>query len=194
MLGDAFLVAPVVSTQNASKVFLPEGDWYCLHSDKKMAGNTEVLVETPLYRLPVFVKAGSIVPQQQNTLSFDDSAGDTLWVHVYKGKGLNEWTYYEDDGESYAYEKGEYLIQRFQYNAEANTIAVEKAENSGSRISKFKHIKFVLHGFSPSALPTINGKKTKFNRRLTTAVFPPELHKAELYYAPLEQLEVYIQE
>ncbi len=187
--GESFLIAPVSSTQQSTKVFLPVGEWYDFHNDVKHQGDQVEWVESPLYRLPIFVKAGAIVPMQKVVQSFNEPAGDTLFIHVYKGDVVNSFVYYEDDGESYAFEKGEYFQQEIIYDGKKNEISFGK--ESGSRPSKFKVKTIVLHGFEKGKLPKVDGNILTFNPVMDTMLFPAALYSNELYYAPKEEVRVF---
>ncbi len=92
LLGPSLLVAPTESTKDFVKVYLPEGEWYSLYNGQKFFGNTEIIVESPVHRLPVFVKAGSIIPMQP-VKSNTHEATDTLNLHVYIGPQRNTFSF-----------------------------------------------------------------------------------------------------
>lgn len=157
LFGPSLLVAPVSSTQMATKVYLPEGDWYDLYNDKMMTGSQTIFHPSPLNRLPVFVKAGSIIPLQSLVQSTSEKASDLLELHVYFGNQPQEYAHYEDDGTTYSFEKGDYYTRKFSFVPQAKQLVAEKAEGNFS--SAYKTIRFVLHGF-PSEINSfkINGK------------------------------------
>ena len=106
MFGPAFLVAPVTE-QGAThrKVYLPAGcDWYNYWTNERIQGGQTITVDAPIDIIPLFVRAGSIVPlgspiqstQQQQTVAS---------VRVYTGANAS-FTLFSDDGTTYAYEKG----------------------------------------------------------------------------------------
>ena len=106
MFGPAFLVAPVTEQGQTEKdVYLPAGsDWYDFWTNEKHAGGRWIKAAAPVERIPVFVKAGSIVPlgaPVQSTAAKQAIAQ----ILVYPGKDA-EFTLYDDDGLSYDYEKG----------------------------------------------------------------------------------------
>jgi alpha-D-xyloside xylohydrolase len=105
MFGPAFLVAPVTQQgQTVKDVYLPAGsDWYNYWTGKKLAGGQWVKVQAPIEQIPVFVKAGSIVPMGTDIQTTATKQG-LAQVLVYPGADA-EFTLYEDDGNSYDYEK-----------------------------------------------------------------------------------------
>ena len=115
MWGPAFLVSPVVVPGQATKtVLLPAGTWLDFWTDKVYRGGTSVLVSTPLDRMPLFVKGGSIVPMQGPMNYSDERPLDTLFLEVYPLQGgQGSFSLYEDDGKSLAYQSGGYAVTPF---------------------------------------------------------------------------------
>ncbi len=145
IFGNGLLVCPVASTQNSTEVYLPgKSNWYRFSTDKIYAGGSNYFVESPLEDVPVFVKGGSIIPMQSTVQHTKEKGDGILYLHIYKGKETNVYTYYEDDGNTYDYEKGTYYKRDIVYNSPA-TLTLKAKE--GSYNSKFKKVKVVLHGF-----------------------------------------------
>jgi alpha-glucosidase len=69
-----------------------------------------------------------------------------MYLHVWKGDSTTTFTYYEDDGETYKYEKGEYYKRTIIYDAKEQRLVFGKTE--GKSKSKFNKVKIILHGFS----------------------------------------------
>ncbi|MGB5874179.1 MAG: TIM-barrel domain-containing protein, partial [Bacteroidota bacterium] len=113
--GDAFIVSPVVAAgQNRKEVVLPEGEWIDYWSEVSVLGGTSVSVMAPLETLPLFVRAGSIVPMQPLVQYTDQSPPDTLILRVYPAPGAEgQFTLYEDDGSSLKYRSGQYVLTDF---------------------------------------------------------------------------------
>ncbi len=106
MFGPAFLVAPVTKQgQTEKQVYLPAGaDWYNYWTNEKFAGGQWINVAAPIAQIPLFVRAGSVVPigsAIQSTATKQDIAE----IRVYPGKD-GEFNLYDDDGASYDYEHG----------------------------------------------------------------------------------------
>jgi len=160
MFGNAFLVAPFEGDAKFGKIYLPEGKWYNLYTGEVQNGGQSKLIEVGLHKLPVYVKQSSIIPMQSLVQSTSQKPTDTLTVHVYQGDINNKFVYYEDDGESFAYENGAFYKRAIEYNAANKTITFNKVE--GSFTSKFHSIKLVMHGFGTSTVK-INGQQTNLN-------------------------------
>lgn len=144
--GKAIMIAPSESYKGFAKIYFPKGTFYDLYTDAIENGNQEKILQLYMHKLPVYVKESSIIPMQSLIQSTSEKPTDTLVVHVYKGSVANSIVYYEDDGESYDYEKGRFYKRIISYNAPKNSIKFEKVE--GSFKSKFNTLKLVLHGFN----------------------------------------------
>ncbi len=158
MFGPSILVAPVESTKEITKVYLPKGQWYDFFTGQKYNGEQEIMIECPLDKLPVFAKGGSIIPMQSIVQSTSEKPSDTLFVHVYYGSESSVYTYYEDDGHTYAYENGNFIDSKISFHSTDKKISIEPL-TSGAFTSKFKSIAVILHGFENLANQVkVNGK------------------------------------
>lgn len=106
MLGPDFLVAPVTSPgQTEKRVYLPAGaDWYDYWTEEKKAGGQWVTVAAPIDRIPLFVRAGSILPLGSDIQSTTEKQTIAA-IKVYPGQDAS-FALYDDDGQSLDYEKG----------------------------------------------------------------------------------------
>jgi len=130
----------------------------------------EKIIPLAYNKMPVYVKAGSIVPMQSLIQTTAEQPTDTLTIQVYKGDTNNAFVYYEDDGKSYDYEKGQYYKRTISYNARKNDLTFSKVE--GSFNSKFNNIKVVLHGFGNASKVKVNGKSGKLKNDFVSFIDP----------------------
>jgi alpha-glucosidase len=173
LFGQSLLIMPQESEQSFAKVYFPEGDWYNFYNDDPEKGNTEKLLELSPSLLPVYVKAGSIIPMQSLIQSTIEKPSDTLVLHIYNGAKANAFDYYEDDGDSYRYEQGDFYKRKIQFDPAGKSIRLDKV--SGSSSSKYRFIRIALHGFKETALK-VNGaqvKATDWSGSFMDAVPPP---------------------
>jgi len=128
MFGPAFLVAPVTEQGATSRaVYLPAGaDWYNYWTNERVHGGETIQVNAPIDTLPLFVRAGSIVPLGEAIESTREPQ-KIARLRVYPGADA-EFTLYQDDGITYAYEKGESRITRLHWNDAAQKLSHEGAE------------------------------------------------------------------
>lgn len=108
MAGEYLLVAPFFTGQTSRKVVLPKGKWFDFYTGK-FAGDGEVItVGSNLGNIPVYVKDGGIIPMMPPLLHAP-KAGEKVDLEIrYYGQKNAKYQLYDDDGESYNYEKGEY--------------------------------------------------------------------------------------
>lgn len=108
MAGDYLLVAPLFAGQQTRKVVLPKGKWYDFFTGA-FVGDGQVITVTPgLDKIPVYVKDGGIVPMMKPMLHAP-LPGEKVDLNVrYYGEKPGKYMLYDDDGESYNYEKGDY--------------------------------------------------------------------------------------
>jgi alpha-D-xyloside xylohydrolase len=116
MFGPAFLVAPVTEQGATSrKVYLPAGtDWYNYWTKQRIQGGQTITAEAPIDTLPLFVKAGSIVPMGEPVESTKEPQ-KLARLQIYRGADA-DFTLYNDDGTTYRYERGEVQVTRFHWN------------------------------------------------------------------------------
>jgi len=151
-LGNAFMIAPFESNQQYGEIYFPPGGWYDLYTDEPIAGGQIRINKLGMHELPVYVKAGSIIPMQSLVQTTAERPNDTLYLHVYKGDTANAIIYYEDDGQTYDYENGGYYKRTIRYD---HQLILDKA--TGSYTSKFSNIKMILHGFGSLQQVKVNG-------------------------------------
>ncbi len=109
MFGKSLLVAPVTQPGvREMEVYLPDGSgWYDFWTGRRFEGGGRVRVEAPLSRIPLFVRAGSVLPVGPVVQSTAEAKGDTLDIRIYTGAD-GQFTLYADKGDGYDYEKGQY--------------------------------------------------------------------------------------
>jgi len=128
MLGSAFLVAPVTDQGMTSrKVYLPAGaDWFNYWTHERVKGGQTITVNAPIDTLPLFVRAGSIVPIGA-PIDSTAQAQKIAKVRVYPGADT-AFTLYDDDGKSYYYEQGKSRITELRWDNAAKKLTHTGAE------------------------------------------------------------------
>ncbi len=111
MVGDRLLAAPVVQQGAVRRmVYLPEGDWYDYWTRELLHGPQTLIREAPLDVCPLYVRAGSVLPVMEDQSWVGEKPSDTLLLDVFPGEGV--WEHYQDNGEDFRYEAGEYNLYR----------------------------------------------------------------------------------
>jgi len=128
MYGPAFLVAPVTEQGATHRtVYLPAGcDWYNYWTNQRLHGGQTIEVDAPIDTLPLFVKAGSIVPLGSD----DGNAQQTqkiVSVKVYPGAD-GSFALFQDDGKTYGYEQGKYSLTKLIWDDAAHRLKHEGAQ------------------------------------------------------------------
>lgn len=115
MVGDNLLAAPVVE-QGASRkmVYLPEGIWYDYWSGEKLEGGRYVIRKAALDEMPLFVRAGAVLPHYPEMEHVSSKKDKTLILRIYpeEGGSIREYLHYQDNGEDFAYRDGAYNLYR----------------------------------------------------------------------------------
>jgi alpha-glucosidase len=173
LFGPSILVAPAESTKDFVKVYLPEGEWYSLYNGQKFFGNTEIIAECPVHRLPVFVKAGGIIPMQPVKSSTHEPS-DTLNLHVYIGPHSSSFAHYEDDGGTFEYQGGNYARREIKLDPATRKLTLSPTE--GKYVSKTRHLKVIFHGLHSTHV-TVNGTVRGLH------------HEVNRFFAPLEKFD-----
>ena len=143
MWGDALLVAPVTAAGAKERaVYLPEGTWYEYWSETKLKGGGEVSAKCELETLPLYVKAGAIVPVGPVKQYATEKVDGPLEVHVYPGAN-GRFALYEDDGVSMDYSQGVSSVIEMEWTDSTRTLQMRLAE--GSRSHPFTTKRIVVH-------------------------------------------------
>jgi alpha-D-xyloside xylohydrolase len=127
MFGPALLIAPVTEQGATSrKVYLPAGtDWYNFWTNERIRGGHRITVSAPIDTIPIFVRAGSILPLGAAIESTDEKQAIAS-LRVYPGAN-GDFTLYSDDGTTYAYETGKSEITHLHWDNAAG-----KLEHTGA--------------------------------------------------------------
>ena len=129
MLGRDFLVAPMYDSMEMTEgwylrgIYLPDGTWYDYNDGRRVKGGiTLSAYPTTLETLPVFVRGGAIIPMYPETQYSDQKAKGEITFDIWPN-GNSEYTMYEDDGETRAYERGEWTTQTVKVEAPGAEVA-----------------------------------------------------------------------
>ena len=142
MFGKSLLVCPVTkpmysketkedfSTIRTRELYLPIGtDWYDFWTGEKYTGGQIVNKETPIDIIPLFVKAGAIIPVGPKVQFATEKRWDNLEIRVYEGAN-GSFSLYEDENDNYNYEKGAYSTITFNWNDSKKTLTINDRKGS----------------------------------------------------------------
>ncbi|MBK5272249.1 MAG: DUF5110 domain-containing protein, partial [Bacteroidia bacterium] len=131
MFGKSFLVAPITEPDITEwNVYLPKSTvWYDFWTGKRFNGGQTIKTAAPQDKIPLFVKAGSIVPMGPFMQYSSEKPMDTLEIRIYSGAD-GEFTLYSDEGDNYNYEKGKYSVVPIKWNEQYQTLTIEKQQGA----------------------------------------------------------------
>lgn len=162
LCGPNILVAPILCQgQRFRAVFLPEGRWYDYWTKKPWEGNQVIIAEAALDTCPIFIKAGSIIPQFPVQNYIGEKEITELTLDIYPGEG--QYLHYQDDGASFAYREGRYNLYKFQLQpGEDWTIRIQVA-HAGYQ-PKYQTLRIIIHQIASRDIQ-FNGNQVHFETK-----------------------------
>jgi alpha-glucosidase len=166
LFGDHLLVCPVLeANRQGRRIYLPRGQWYNFFSDELKEGGDELLVDTPLNQIPVFVKAGAVLPMSEKQQFVNEKREPSMCLHVYHGSQSTQSQLYEDQGDGYGYKQGYYAAKSFTTLPTKDKYRVNQ-HKQGRMEAPYSHYQVIFHGFEN--LPTrleIDGQQAEWDAK-----------------------------
>lgn len=162
--GDKILVCPVLEPgQTNRNVYLPKGKWYDFWSNELVDGGKEVNIATPLDTIPIFVKAGSIIPEYPVMQYIGEKEIEEVKLNVYYSDYEVNSFLFEDYGETFAYEQDIYLEKKFVVNGDSKTFTIQQSME-GLYTPRYESYRFSLIGlpFKPHRIVADGKEITNF--------------------------------
>ncbi len=150
--GDKILVCPVTDPGAVTKhVYLPKGKWYNYWTHELLEGGQELTVNAPLDSMPIFVKAGSVIPESPLMQYVGEIEVDEVMFQIYYSDYEVNSFHYEDHGDTFAYEQDIYLEKKFIVNGDAGSMTVRQSvEGLFTPRYETYELKLISVPFSPS--------------------------------------------
>ncbi|MGH9740906.1 MAG: DUF5110 domain-containing protein [Candidatus Acidiferrum sp.] len=124
LFGRDIFVAPVITEKlDAEEIHLPPGDWYDFWTAEKHSSTEHISLHPTLAEMPIYVRAGAIVPMQPVVQNTSEKPDGPLQLRVYAGDDCHG-TLYEDDGITFAYKKGDFLRVTYACQLSSESLAV----------------------------------------------------------------------
>jgi alpha-D-xyloside xylohydrolase len=164
LFGPAFLVNPV-STQGATTrtVYLPQNTWYDFWTGEKLDGPRHIVADAPLAKLPLYVRAGSILPLGPSMEWSTEKPADPIELRIFPGAD-GDFTLYEDENDNYDYVKGAHATIALHWNDAAHTLTIGEREGSFPGMLTARTFRIVIvgkdHGVGVAPSPTANATVT----------------------------------
>ena len=151
------------ATKTAVK-YLPKGaTWYDFWTNRSYKGGQNVTIETSLDRVPMFVRAGSILPLGPEMQYVGEKAWDNLELRIYPGAD-GSFTLYEDEGDNYNYEKGAYSIIPITWNDRTRTLTIGARKGNYPGMLQSRQFTIVMPNGQQQTV-TYEGKETKVENK-----------------------------
>jgi len=130
LLGPSLMAAPIYRPGVEHRaVYLPSGKWYDWWSGELYEGSTHILAHAPLERMPLYVRAGAIIPMAPVMQYVDEHPLDQLILRIWPGTG--KWTLYEDDGHTFEYRTGAWATTTYRVWPDGQQTIVELDKRDG---------------------------------------------------------------
>jgi len=159
LFGSSFLVAPVIKSQYVTKVggntveqfeqtksrsvYLPAGNWIDFWTGETIKGEQTIEKSTPIDIIPLYVPSGSIIPWGPDVTYASEKNWQELEIRVYPGAN-GSFTLFEDEGDTYNYEKGAYSTLPFTWNESTKTLTIGVREGTFKGMLKTRSFNVVL--------------------------------------------------
>ena len=174
LFGPSLLVAPITTYKaRERRVYLPPAtQWYDFWSGAAVAGG-EMSAAAPYDTIPVFARAGSIVPFGPEMQYVAEKPSDPLTLYIYSGADA-DFTLYRDDGLTFAYEKGAFTEIPLHWNDRAHVLTIGDRKGEFPGMLAEHHFQIVLvapdHPTPVSASPAVSASAVYVGKQIAVAV------------------------
>ncbi|RPF54298.1 glycoside hydrolase family 31 protein [Aquisalibacillus elongatus] len=171
LIGRNVLIAPVIRPGVKHRlVYLPEGVWYNYWSGEKYEGNQRIIVQAEIDTLPIFVKQGAMIPEAnvKPSTAYDV---DEMTLHIYPDDETSSYELYDDDGETFSYERGEYFEMDVKVKRDGTLVTIDASIQNDRYQPAWETVKYCIHDVSSDVEVVYNGEKLEHisfeNRTIT---------------------------
>ncbi|PTW00138.1 alpha-glucosidase [Halanaerobium saccharolyticum] len=172
MLGEYMLVANVVEKgAEKRKLYLPgDTSWYEYNTNKIYQGGEEIIVDVSLDTIPLFIKEGAIIPIQDQEISFANHKKEkrAFMIYPFLDSGKEEYTLFEDDGESYNYLDGEYKKIKIEMKSDPAKIVLQLTSRGNYKLP-YQEIKIYFPEFEERNI-IINNESVDLDQNHSTTL------------------------
>jgi alpha-D-xyloside xylohydrolase len=146
MFGPAILVNPVTEEKSTSRhLYLPKAKWYDFWTGAAFDGGKAIDTPAPLDRIPLFVRAGSIVPMGPDVQYAAEKPADPIELRIYPGAD-GDFVLYEDENDTYNYEKGTYAVIPFHWDDAKGTLTISERKGRFPGMVQSRKFRVVVVG------------------------------------------------
>ena len=152
MFGDDLLVAPIVQEgQEHKTIYLPPGQWFDYFRGQRYDGAKNIVYAVDPHTwsdIPLFVRAGAILPTEDVEQYVGQHPVTRVYLDVFPTAQETTFTYYDDDGTTYAYEKGGVYQQQLSASDDGTVVHFDSAAATGAYVPPLRDYELRLHGIS----------------------------------------------
>jgi len=157
--GDSILVAPIFTKGSTERsVYLPQGTWWDYWTGERLEGGRDVTAKAALDSMPLYVKAGAIVPMGQVKQFTTEKATEPTTLRIYPGAD-GHFRWYDDDGTSFEYERGRYMLVNCEWNDSSRTLQLTR--DARGSLGNGRSVRVVLGSDSKAKTVELNGAVTR---------------------------------
>ncbi len=189
LLGRDLMIAPVLRQGAVARsVYLPNDTWIQFWTGEPLVGGQHVVSEAPLSAIPLYLRAGAILPFGPAQQFVGEIPDDTLMIHCVPGpQGRLDW--YEDDGETQAYEQGQTLRRTFTSRVRGRTWSLDVSPAVGPFTSRVKTWRLVLWQARHKGRLRLNGRPAPYDvvedQDMIVADIPNDMGPIRIEYSPV---------
>src|SRR5690606_28370818 len=144
--GDKILISPVLEAgQQIKTIYLPHGYWYNYWTNELIEGGMEHQFKTPIDEMPIFIKAGTVLPEYPVMQYVTEKWIDELSINIFYTDSDLESTIYEDHGDSFAFEQQVYLEKKFKVKGTGLSLEI-KQETEGLYTESYQYYNLKIIG------------------------------------------------
>src|SRR5438552_691419 len=167
LLGPSLMAAPIYHPGREHRhVYLPASAWYDWWTDELIAGPAHLLAYAPLERMPLYIRAGAIIPSGPDLRYADERPLDPLTLDLYPGNGA--FTLYEDDGHSFEYEHGQFCTTSYTLRRTEDRLVFEIGVREGAYVPPARRLLIRLHAVDEQAAEGYSSASYDPGRRILT--------------------------
>lgn len=146
IFGNQIMVCPILEPNALGRrLYIPRGQWYNYWNNTAMTGGKELWIDTDFDQIPLFVKAGAIIPKYPVQQYVGELTFDELTLDVYFKNGKEKSVVYEDAQDGYDYKKGRFSLLSFQLTGKENELMIQQ-HKEGKFETSYKNYKINLIG------------------------------------------------
>jgi alpha-glucosidase len=154
LFGNQILVCPILEPNALGRrMYLPDGQWYNYWTGECLSGKQELWVATDYDQIPLFVKAGAIIPLYPVQQYVGEIEFDKISLDLYFKEGKEKSRLYEDAQDGYDYNKGRYSLTTFTLHGQVNSLTITRHKEGKFETGYLKYL-ICLHGL-PFTVQTV---------------------------------------